>query len=157
MTSELDPQQRARVGRRWVIGLWAALGAVVAMQFTMAWIAQGTTRSLVREDYYEEALRWQERAGSRAAVAAGGLDVKIASDGGIEVYGAAAGDAVVEGVLFYRPDDPRADLRSAVAPATSPGIWRPVSVPTLPGYWRVAVDVRLNAERATFVRDWSRP
>ncbi len=157
MTPELDSQQRARVGRRWVVGLWAALGAVVAIQFTMAWIAQGTTRSLVREDYYEEALRWQERAGARHAVAEDGLDVRIAPDGGIEVFGAAAGNAVVEGVLYYRPDDRWADQRSAVTATASPGEWRPLTVPTRPGYWRVAVDVRLHAERATFVRDWSRP
>lgn len=151
----LAPEDR-RAGRRWHAALWIGLGIVVLVNFAMAWVAQGTARGLVRDDYYEAALEWDARSEARRRLGADEIDVAVTREGEIRLAGPAAVGAVVEGVFFYRPDDPTADLRTTVRPGDEAGHWTPVSLPTRGGRWRVAVAVASGDADATLVREWHR-
>lgn len=151
----LAPEDR-RAGRRWHAAIWIGLGVVVLVNFAVVWVAQRTDRGLVRDDYYEAALAWDARHAARRRLGAGEIDVTVTREGEIRLTGPAAVSAVVEGVFFYRPDDPKADLRTAVRPGSQAGYWTPISVPTRGGRWRVAVAVETGDAAATLVSEWHR-
>lgn len=153
--SPLAPEDR-RAGRRWHAAIWIGLAVVVLVNVAVAWVAQRTDRGLVREDYYEAALAWDAQREARRRLGANEIDVAVTHKGEIRLIGSAAVSAVVEGVLFYRPDDPKADLRTAVRPGSEAGYWIPVSVPTRGGRWRVAVAVATGDAAATLVSEWHR-
>jgi nitrogen fixation protein FixH len=126
---------------RWGTGVIASFAVFVAAVLVMVYIAMSQRVDLVTDQYYDQALRYQERIDAQQD-AGGPDDLRVVAHPGelLLLFPAHTRTGVMRGSLvLYRPADMARDVRLALA-ADSAGVQHVSTASLEKGLWRVKVE-----------------